>query len=112
MGEFHSSSRDVDPLEGRPIGGVAPNAWAGGSVDGAKGSVFWRLGGEARGGGGGEPASAAASASSFAAASADSDLCGNKIYGAFVLNQRVVLLLDGVAMPVPRRSTECTRRDG
>ena len=36
----------------------------------------------------------------------------SKFYGAFVLNQRVVLLLDGVAMPVPRRSTECTRRDG
>ena len=49
MGEFHSSSRDVDPLEGRPIGGVAPSAWAGGKVEGAKGSVLWRRGGEARG---------------------------------------------------------------
>ena len=56
-GRFHRA------LEGRPIGGVAPSAWAGGSVDGAAGSVPWRRGGEARGGGGGgEFPSAAASA--------------------------------------------------
>ena len=52
------------------------------------------------------------------------DLCGNQIYGAFVASTFTPStrhLLDGVAMPVPRRSTEpgrpghrreCTRCTG